>query len=47
MLLVISLIALVVLAYAARAGTRDGLIARHTFNNHYSDAAAAREDHLG
>jgi hypothetical protein len=35
------------LANALRAGRGDGLIGRHRYNNRYSDASAARDDHLG
>lgn len=35
------------LATAFRRGGESGLIARRPYNNRYSDASAAREDHLG
>jgi hypothetical protein len=35
------------LGISLRTGRRDGLIARHAYNNRYNDAAGAREDHLG
>ena len=47
MLLLVSLFALAVLAYATRAALKDGLISRHGYNNHYSDAVGARDDRLG
>ncbi len=34
------------LGASLRSG-RNGLIARHGYNNRYNDATAAREDHLG
>jgi hypothetical protein len=47
MLLAIALIVAVLLFYAARVSEQDELIARHSYNNRYNDAAGAREDHLG
>jgi hypothetical protein len=35
------------LGYALHGGRQGPLIARHGYNNRYSDASAAREDHLG
>jgi hypothetical protein len=35
------------LGMSLRTGRRNGLIARHGYNNRYNDAAGAREDHLG
>ena len=35
------------LGNALRAGRGDGLIATHRYNNRYTDATAARDDHLG
>lgn len=35
------------LGAALRHEGSDGLIARRPYNNRYSDAAGAREDHLG
>jgi len=35
------------LGNALRAGRGDGLIATHRYNKRYTDATAAREDHLG
>lgn len=40
-----AVVALVGYALGARAG--DELILRRPYNNRYSDAAGAREDHLG
>ena len=47
MLLIAALLVAVTLAVGARAARREGLISRHAYNNHYSDASAARDDHLG
>lgn len=35
------------LSYGLRAERRGGLIARRPYNNRYSDAPGARQDHLG
>jgi hypothetical protein len=45
--ILISLVFLLALAASLRQSDRRGLIARTPYNNRYSDAAAAREDHLG
>jgi hypothetical protein len=45
--ILITLLIGVALGGALRAGRGDGLIANHTYNNRYSDATAARDDHLG
>lgn len=34
-------------AYVLPAEEGNGLISRHLYNDHNSDASAAREDHLG
>jgi hypothetical protein len=47
MLLIIALVALAALWYGTRAFGGSELIEHHTYNNHHSDAAAARDDHLG
>jgi hypothetical protein len=43
--IVITLIAIAVLGYAPRSGAGQ-LITRRPYNNRYSDASGAREDHL-
>jgi hypothetical protein len=40
-------IAIAVLGYAPRSGHAGQLITRRPYNNRYSDASGAREDHLG
>jgi hypothetical protein len=35
------------LGISLRTGRRSELIAEHSYNNRYNDAAGAREDHLG
>jgi hypothetical protein len=35
------------LGNALRAGRGDGLIGKHRYNKRYTDATAARDDHLG
>lgn len=47
MLLIIALVTLVALWYGTRAVGGDELIEHHGYNNHHSDAAAARDDYLG
>jgi hypothetical protein len=41
------IITIVVLGYAPRSGSTGQLITRRPYNNRYSDASGAREDHLG
>jgi len=45
--IIVTLLVVVVLAYALQSGRRDELIVRRPYNNRYNDAAGAREDHLG
>jgi hypothetical protein len=45
-IIVVSLIVLG-LGYALRSGRTGGTISHRPYNNHYSDATGAREDHLG
>jgi hypothetical protein len=46
--IIITLIIVSALIYAFQGGRRrDGLIVHRPYNNPYSDASAAREDHLG
>jgi hypothetical protein len=46
--IIVTLIITSGLGYALRTdGGRSGLIARRPYNNRYSDAPGAREDHLG
>lgn len=47
MLLIIALVFLVALWYGARAVRGGEMISHHSYNNPHSDAAAARDDHLG
>lgn len=47
MLLIISLLILVALWYGTRTLRGDEMIGYHSYNNPHSDAAAARDDHLG
>ena len=35
------------LGYSLNGGRQGPLITRHGYNNRYSDASAARQDHLG
>ena len=44
--ILITLFIVAALGYAQQ-DRRDGLIGRHRYNNRYTDATAAREDHLG
>ena len=44
--ILITLFIVAALGYASRTG-KGGLITRHSYNNRYNDASAAREDHLG
>ncbi len=45
--ILVTLMFTVGLGAAVRQRARGGLIARHTYNNRYSDASAARDEHLG
>jgi len=45
--ILVTLIIISALGYAQRTGRRSELIVRRPYNNRYSDAAAARRDHLG
>jgi hypothetical protein len=45
--IVVTLLASVVLGYAPWSGHAGQLITRRPYNNRYSDASGAREDHLG
>lgn len=45
--IIITLLIVVALAYSMQSSRRDGLIDDHGYNNRYSDAPAARRDHLG
>ncbi len=45
--LIVTIIFAAAIGFTLRAGRRDELIARTPYNNRYSDAAGAREDHLG
>jgi hypothetical protein len=45
--ILITLVFTIGLGAALRRGGSGGLIARRPYNNRYSDAAGAREDHLG
>jgi hypothetical protein len=45
--IVITLLAIAVLSYPPRSGRAGRLITRRPYNNRYSDASGAREDHLG
>jgi hypothetical protein len=44
--ILVTLVILAGLISASQAGRRDGLILHRPYNNPYSDATAAREDHL-
>jgi hypothetical protein len=43
----ITLVIVALLGYALRSGRAGGLILSRPYNNRYSDASGAREDHLG
>jgi hypothetical protein len=43
----IALLVVAALGYALSAARSGGTIVRRPYNNRYSDAAGAREDHLG
>jgi hypothetical protein len=45
--IIVTLLIVVALGYALRTGRREETILRRPYNNRYSDAAGAREDHLG
>jgi hypothetical protein len=45
--LLTTLLVITGLAQSLRHGGSGGLIARHGYNNRYSDAPGARQDHLG
>jgi hypothetical protein len=45
--IIFTLLILAALGYAPRADGTDSLIVRRPYNNRYSDASGAREDHLG
>jgi hypothetical protein len=45
--IIISLVIVAALGYALRSRRTGDLIVRRPYNNRYSDAAGAREDHLG
>lgn len=45
--IIITILIATTLAYAMRSSQRGGAITPRPYNNRYSDAAAAREDHLG
>jgi hypothetical protein len=45
--IIVTLLILAALGYARRADDTDSLIVRRPYNNRYSDASGAREDHLG
>jgi len=45
--ILITALIIAALLYALRGGRATALIARHTYNNQYNDATAAREDRLG
>jgi hypothetical protein len=49
MLIATAVTALIVyaLGYSLHGGRRGPLIAEHGYNNRYTDATAARQDHLG
>jgi hypothetical protein len=44
--ILITVLIISALTYASSSGQRGGLILRRPYNNPYSDATAAREDHL-
>ena len=43
---IVTLVIVALLGYALRSGRSGSLITRRPYNNRYSDAAGAREDHL-
>ncbi len=45
--IIVTIVLVATLAYALRSGRTGGLIVRRPYNNRHSDAAAARDDHLG
>ncbi len=45
--IIITLLVVATLACGLRSGRAGTLIARRPYNNRYSDASGAREDHLG
>lgn len=45
--IIVTLLILAAPGYALRADGADSLIVRRPYNNRYSDASGAREDHLG
>jgi hypothetical protein len=47
MLTLLIIAVIVAFAHMLLAEEGSGLISRHLFNDHNSDASAAREDHLG
>jgi len=45
--ILVTLVIVAALVYAFPSGRKGGLIAHHSYNNRHSDAAGARDDHLG
>jgi hypothetical protein len=45
--IIISLFIVAALGSAQRTGRNDEMIVHHPYNNRHSDAAGAREDHVG
>jgi hypothetical protein len=45
--ILITVVIVAALAYAAHSGRASGLIVRRPYNNPHNDAAGARRDHLG
>jgi len=45
--ILISLFFIAALGYSMQSERNRGLISEHSYNNRHSDAAGAREDHLG
>jgi hypothetical protein len=45
--IIVALVIVAALGYAARTRGTNDLIVRRPYNNRYSDAAGAREEHLG
>ncbi len=43
----VTLLVVATLGYGLRSARSDKLIVRRPYNNRYSDASGAREDHLG
>lgn len=43
--ILVTVLIVAALAYGLRGSRDDGLIGRRPYNNRYSDAAGAREDH--